>query len=338
MSKEYFLIIFFIVNILLIIFFKFTKLLLDNPTHGKHKNEFYRGIPLTGGCYFLICSVLIFFSEENSIIYMPYFIFFSLVFILGIFSDTYKNMSPMLRLIIHVAIVVGAVCILKINVDKTSLNLLDFLISNRYINIFFTSFCLLVLLNGSNFCDGINLNVIGYYLIVFIALNFLDINNSDADILILIISCLLIFYITNFLNFSFLGDNGVYVLSLFSGIYVINFINSEQYLNPLIALNLLWYPAYENLFSIISRKIKRNKIDHADTKHLDFLVKNYLSKKINILTDLNSLTGLIFNLFNFISIGAAVLYRNNSYILLLILIINLIIYNFIYFKLKDNNL
>ena len=68
------------------------------------------------------------------------------------------------------------------------------------------------------------------------------------------------------------------------------------------------------------------------------LTKVMHEKYKNILKDVNSLTGLIFNLFNFISIGAAVLYRNNSYILLLILIINLIIYNFIYFKLKDNNL
>ena len=334
MGIEKFLIIFLIVNILLNYLFKFSKILLDNPSHGIHKNKFYQGIPLTGGLYFLICIALIFFFKESQIISYTYFIFFILIFILGILSDTYKDMTPTLRLLIQILIISSAVYFLEIKVNETSLGFLDYLISHDAINIFFTIFCLLVLLNGSNFCDGINLNVIGYYLFVFVALLFLDKNNSENTILMLIIFSLSIFYLSNFFNKSFLGDNGVYIISLFSGIYIINFINIEENLNPLIAINLLWYPAYENLFTIIRRKIKKNKIDQADRSHFHILLKEFISKKITIIKNSNSLSGLILNIFIISGLYFSVIFKNNAYLLTLIIIINLAIYNFIYFKLK----
>ena len=336
MIVEEFLIVFFVVNISLIILFKFTKVLLDNPSHGRHKNKVNQGIPLTGGSYFLICFLLIFFFENSEIISNIYFVFFVLIFILGILSDSYKNITPSLRLLIQLLIISSSVYFLEININKTSLFFLDYFISNNIINIFFTIFCLLVLLNGSNFCDGINLNVIGYYLFVFIGLLFLNKNSSENINLILIILCLSIFYISNFFNQSFLGDNGVYLISLFSGIYVINFINIQNSLNPLIAINLLWYPAYENLFTIMRRKIMKSKVDAADRNHFHILFKEFLSKRIKKIKNLNSLSGLILNLFNLSGICLSVMYKNNAYILSLIIIINLFFYNFIYLKLKKD--
>ena len=209
MSEEIFLIIFCLINILLIVFFKFSKFLLDNPEHGQHKNISHQGIPLIGGAYFLTCSFIIFVYEDSLIVSKIYFIFFLLIFILGVFSDSYKNMSPKIRLMIQVLIISNAVYFLDIKIDKTSLSFLDLLISNYFFNLFFTIFCLLVLLNGSNFCDGVNLNVVGYFLIIFLCLTFLDKDYSESNNLKLIILCLSVFYITNYFNYSFLGDNGV---------------------------------------------------------------------------------------------------------------------------------
>lgn len=55
----------------------------------------------------------------------------------------------------------------------------------------------------------------------------------------------------------FLGDNGVYVISVFMSIYIIQFTNLNNNVSSLIALNLLWYPAFENLFSIIRRIVTK---------------------------------------------------------------------------------
>jgi UDP-N-acetylmuramyl pentapeptide phosphotransferase/UDP-N-acetylglucosamine-1-phosphate transferase len=49
----------------------------------------------------------------------------------------------------------------------TRINFLDFALSNYYINIFFTIFCILIVVNGANLIDGLNGLVLGYFFIVF---------------------------------------------------------------------------------------------------------------------------------------------------------------------------
>ena len=48
------------------------------------------------------------------------------------------------------------------------------LLSNDYFNIFFTVFCLAILLNGSNFLDGLNGLISGYYLMSISSLLILE--------------------------------------------------------------------------------------------------------------------------------------------------------------------
>ena len=69
-------------------------------------------------------------------------------------------------------------------------------------------------------------------------------------------------------------------------------------ISPLLALNLLWYPAFENLFTILRRLNNNRTVDmllmvftfiHCLLKKIFHLSKNfYLS---------NSLTGILINLF-----------------------------------------
>ena len=92
---------FCLINLFLISGFKFFKLLLDNPSHGKHKNKLHKGVPLIGGTYFLICSFLIYYNQDDNIISKIYFLSFFLIFVLGAFSDSYKDFSPKIRLILQ---------------------------------------------------------------------------------------------------------------------------------------------------------------------------------------------------------------------------------------------
>ena len=57
----------------------------------------------------------------------------------------------------------------------------------------------------------------------------------------------------------FLGDNGVYVISILLSFIVINIINYNN-LNPIIAINLLWYPAFENLFGSENGRFRAREI------------------------------------------------------------------------------
>ena len=134
--------------------------------------------------------------------------------------------------------------------------MLDNLISNHTFSIIFTLFCILILMNGSNFIDGVNLNLIGYYLVVslilFILSNkysfILDMNNLKINIIFLILILLI-----NSSGKVISGDSGAYLISLNFGLTLINFSNENPIISPFFIILLLWYPAFENLFSILRK-------------------------------------------------------------------------------------
>ena len=60
---------------------------------------------------------------------------------------------------------------------------------------------------------------------------------------------------------------GSYLISLFVGYYLIKISSLDILISPYF-ISLLWYPAYECLFSIIRKKIKKFDISKADNKRL----------------------------------------------------------------------
>ena len=112
-------------------------------------------------------------------------------------------------------------------------------------------FCTLVLINGSNFIDGVNTLVLGYFILIFSNIFYLaEINNLNLDIL-LVSTCLIslsVIYIFNFFGKILLGDGGSYLISFVAGIILIKFSSDNYLVSPYYIMALLWYPAYENLF------------------------------------------------------------------------------------------
>ena len=70
---------------------------------------------------------------------------------------------------------------------------------------FFTSFCLIIVINGTNFIDGINLNALTYYLLITVVLYFLsfefNLELSDIDILKLILIITIISISISIINY-----------------------------------------------------------------------------------------------------------------------------------------
>ena len=60
-------------------------------------------------------------------------------------------------------------------------NINYFLNQNIYLSIIFTVFCFIVLMNGTNFIDGVNLNTIGFYIVVYSVILIVS-NNNDLFI------------------------------------------------------------------------------------------------------------------------------------------------------------
>ena len=110
--------------------------------------------------------------------------------------------------------------------------------------------------------------------------------------------------------------------------------NLSDVISPFFVGCLLWYPAYECLFSIIRKKIKKISISQSDNKHLHQLLLIYFRKKFNIKNKkLNTMTGLSINLFNYIIFYNAFHNISQTKNLVFIIFISMIVYNFVYYYL-----
>ena len=69
---------------------------------------------------------------------------------------------------------------------------------------------------------------------------------------------LFVLYLFNFFNQLYLGDSGSHILGLIFSFIVISFYKLDQLVSPYYIILLLWYPCFENLFSIL-RKFRFNK-------------------------------------------------------------------------------
>jgi len=305
----------------------------SGDSHQKFVGEKF--VPLTGGFY-----LIIFFSIIMMLNYLVLYFFLISIFFIGILSDIKFISSPIKRLILQTLLTIFFIYMLELYVTSTKVILIDEMLANFYFSIFFTSFCLIILMNGSNFIDGLNGLVLGYYLIILLTLYNLDmfsnfhLSNEFFSYLIYLIIILLIF---NFFNIFYLGDSGTYLLSCFVGCVLIAIYNQNQIFSPFFVVLLLWYPCFENLFSIIRKfKIKKSPID-ADSKHLHQLIFYFLKKKFkrnNLIT--NNCSSIIINLYNLIIFFTAKSYIHNTQFLIFLLLLNITVYTFFYVKLFNS--
>ena len=133
-----------------------------------------------------------------------------------------------------------------------------------------------------------------------------------------------------------MGDSGAYLISILMGTFLINFSSNNFTISPYLIIIFLWYPCFELLFSMIRRKIKRNKTYKPDTKHLHQLLHDLIKNKFNIINEKFShfITSLIINLYNLLIFMISIEFIYYSEILVLILIINISLYLLTYFILS----
>jgi UDP-N-acetylmuramyl pentapeptide phosphotransferase/UDP-N-acetylglucosamine-1-phosphate transferase len=291
---------FFICNFLLIFinfFLKKNKFLLYKK-NSSHKIKFKKEIYLSGGIYLFFTFIFIFvFYNKNYTSNYNFILYSSLFLILGIISDLKKNFSAPLRLIIFFILCFFCITHSQIFIKKIDIKILDFFLEYNILSIIFFSLCLNILINGSNFIDGTHGNALLYYILVYssiliINLIYNNLNNEINIILIYIIITLFTLYIYNFNVITFLGDGGAYFMGAFTGFFFI-YIYNKFNLNSLYICNLLIYPAFEVLWSIIRKKINNQNTFNADKMHLHNLILIFLNIKIKEYNIASNLTSLI---------------------------------------------
>lgn len=227
---------FFLLIALFIAFNEFVikkNILLDNTHFSKHKKFTISSLRIPFSAGFFLILFIIFFNKDFNLfsIFLIIVIFFS-----GFLSDIFKNFSPLLRLFIQITTSYLFITSNEIFIIDTRINSLDILFSNyNYLSVIFTIFCIIVLINGSNFIDGVNINTIGYYIVVYLVIFYICSHYNFAinfSFLIKLILFLLFLLILNIYNKTQLGDGGSYLLAFFSAIYLIKIANNNNFISP----------------------------------------------------------------------------------------------------------
>jgi UDP-N-acetylmuramyl pentapeptide phosphotransferase/UDP-N-acetylglucosamine-1-phosphate transferase len=327
------LLIVFILIILANYFFK-KKNIIPSTTGSIHQNFVNKSVPLTGGIFILF--LFIFLLLNNS---FEALIFYILIFFLGILSDLDILRSPRKRFLIQTFIVIFFVIYLKLEALPTRIEIIDNKFDNTLLSFLFTGFCLMVLMNGSNFIDGLNGLALGYFILILFFLyklglyQIIDLENQKILICIYILSFILIL---NFLNKLFLGDNGAYSLSFIIGFILIDIYQNSINISPYYIILLLWYPCFENLFSIMRKLVNKKNPLNPDTNHIHQFVFIFFKEKIKLNSLLsNNLASLLINSFNFIILYAGSQNINHTLLQLKLLALSIAIYILVYYFLKN---
>ena len=286
-----------------------------------------KNIPLTGGLFVLI--PIVFFLND---LFINFFIVS--IYLIGFFSDRKILVSPKKRFLIQCILVLLFVIIFDIKINSSRIELFDIILNNKIFAIPFSAFCLLILINGSNFIDGLNGLLISCTIIILFMLAQLSLIDSSIisnQSIYLIIFILLLLLLLNILNVLMLGDSGAYLLGFFMGFIIISSHASNPNISPYFFISLIWYPCFENLFSIL-RKINREFSPlKPDSKHLHQLVFFFLTKKFNLkLIISNNLSSAIICFFNFLIIYISALNPSSTIFQIKLIVTSIIFYNVIY--------
>ena len=315
--------------ILILNFYLKKKNFLISETGDNHQTYASNNkIPLTGGIF--IYFGIFFYLDDNILLLCT----LTLLLILGIFSDLKILKSAKKRFILQIILVISYIYLVDITINDTRLNILDHFLKINVFNYLFVTFCILIVINGSNFLDGLNTIILGYYLIIVFVLLFLNFNN-DIDInyfSIKIFLCLLIIvYFFNLFNLLYLGDSGSYIIGFIFSLLLIDIYNSNDNLTPFFIIFLLWYPCFENLFSIIRKTKLKVSAMEPDTNHFHQLIFYYLKSKMNLkIIYLNVITANLINFYNLLIFSFSLNYVNHTKIQIGLILLNLILYTFIY--------
>ena len=307
------------------------------PSLSGEKHQLFvetKKIPLSGG--FIIIVTFLFLEKFNLEFY---YLFLIMVFGIGFFSDLKMIKSPRIRFFLQILCIFLFVIIYDFHISNIRIFLFDFLLRYKFFSSFFVIFCLLVITNGTNFIDGLNGLVLGYFILLLITIYNLqlyeNLNITQFEILYFM-ACLFFLLLFNFFNKLYIGDSGSYLLGFSFGIFLIAIYESNSTISPFFIVLLLWYPCFENLFSII-RKYRFNTSPlKSDNKHLHQMLFYFIKKRFG-LTSLssNNLCSILINTFNILTISTGTINIFNTQFQILVIFFNIIFYIIVYLQLFD---
>lgn len=298
----------FIISLILnlILYFNYKNIskiynIFDIP--GK-KNIHKNNTPLLGGFFillnFLILIIFYYFFFDNKVFDIEFFgekniltdtrsnkvffvfFFISIVFFLIGYLDDKFNLKHNVKFFSFIFFILISLLIdSSIIIKDLNFNFINKKIILNDISLFFTIFCILVLINAINMFDGINLQSGIFYIYIFSTLIYF----GSFKVLSFYFILQLIFFI--YLNFNgriFIGNSGNLFLSFITSIMIIKSYNFENIINAEIILLLLLYPGLDLVRLFFTRIFSGKHPFSKDLNHIHHLLlkkNNYL--KVNLI-------------------------------------------------------
>tara|TARA_S200000501_G_C20808478_1_gene737293 strand:- start:149 stop:1159 length:1011 start_codon:yes stop_codon:yes gene_type:complete len=266
--------------------------------------------PLIGGILFFSCILIYFFIliyDQKILLDKLTLCICGLIliyFIIGLLDDSI-NLGAYYKLI---CLFVATYLILSIEegliINKLYFETNNFKISTGYLNIFFTTLCILLLVNALNLADGINSLAVKISLIWLLYIKFIISQNHDFSGLALILVLIIIFF-NIYKGVFFLGNSGVMLLSILISILFIKEYNLaiKYRIIYIEEIFILFMVPGVDMFRLFLQRIKNKKDPFkADTNHLHhFLIKKYNLNKALLIYFFLMLAPIFLYKFNFIN-------------------------------------
>ncbi len=297
----------------------------SGDTHQSFSNK--KNVPLAGGL-FILFPIIFFLSD----LLISCFVFS--IYLIGFFSDRKILVSPKKRFLTQCVLILLFAIVFDIKINSSRIEFFDIILNNKIFAVLFSTFCLLILINGSNFIDGLNGLLISFtIMILFILtkLNLIDHSIISYQSVNLIILTLLLLLLLNIFNVLMLGDSGAYLLGFFIGFIIISSHKINPEISPYFFISLIWYPCFENLFSILRKLNREFSPLKPDSKHLHQLVFFFFTKKFKLRLILsNNLSSATICFFNFLIIYISTLNPGSTIFQIKLIATSIIFYNVSY--------
>ena len=193
------------------------------------------------------------------------------------FIDDRINLNPSSKIVL---IIIPSIYLILNGISISDLGQYEYL-GNLELGKFKIPFQLLaigLLINATNYIDGIDGLLLTFFLSCLIYYIFLIDDNKTINLLKFFVAASFLNLILNLLPSKnkfkiFSGDSGSLFIGFFISFMTIELYNSFN-IHPAILIGPLWYPVYDFLFVSINRLINKKSIFKPDNTHLHHVVSN----------------------------------------------------------------
>lgn len=262
---------------------------LDVPNDKRKIHK--KPMPLLGGLgifFAFLLGYMLFAPKDN--LMLSILISSFLIMLLGLFDDMTKSETPMPnKYKIIIQIIVACIVVFYGGLELTKASMFGLTIRFGIFSKPLSIFIIVACINAINLIDGLDglcagISSIYFLTIAIIGFALNKFGGLDIIISLMMIGCILGYLVHNFPPAKiYQGDAGSTFCGLMIAVVFLLGFKTATLTSLIIPTLLLAIPIMDTLFAIIRRKLKGQKIDHADKEHLHHQLLKKFSKRSTLL-------------------------------------------------------